>query len=53
MDVRIKPAGPPWPMMSPLDHDPALDVRIRITLAQGESTFQQPLPVLDKEIRHD
>ena len=53
MDVRIKPAGPPWPMMSPLDHDPALDVRIRLALAQGETTFEQPLPVLDTEIRHD
>lgn len=53
MDVRIKPAGPPWPMMSPLDHDPALDVRIRAALAQGETTFEQPLPVLDTEIRNE
>ncbi|WP_310061162.1 PASTA domain-containing protein [Lysobacter niastensis] len=53
MDVRIKPARPPWPMMSPLDHDPALDVRIRSTFAQGETTFEQPLPVLGTEIRHD
>lgn len=53
MDVRIKPAGPPWPMMSPLDHDPALDVRIRVALSYGEATFKQPLPVLDMEIRHE
>ena len=53
MDVRIQPAGPPWPMMSPLDHDPARDVRIRLALAQGETTFEQPMPVLDTEIRHD
>lgn len=53
MEVRIKPAGPPWPMMSPLDHDPARDVRIRQALVQGETTFERPLPVLDTEIRHD
>jgi hypothetical protein len=53
MDVRMKPAGPPWPMMSPLDHDPTLDVRIRTALVQGETTFEQPTPVLDTEIRHD
>lgn len=51
-NVRLKPAEPPWPMMSPLDHDPSMDVRIRVALAQGETTFDTALPLLDTEIRH-
>ena len=53
MRASLEPASAPWPELGPLGHDPTRDVRIRVALIPGDTTFQNSLPITRTEVRHD
>lgn len=53
MRASLEAPGATWPKLGPLDHDPTRDVRMRVALIPGDTTFPEPLLIIRTEVRHD